>query len=64
MTVGTVYTLYGNGKACKYLCIYHGPGGWDLKRVMRATTKADNNRFPETMTINIGPNTLPAKKKK
>lgn len=64
MLVGTVYTISSTKGSCKYLCIYSGVGGYDLKRVMLAKTKADANRFPETITINIGANTVPEKKKK
>lgn len=62
MTVGTIYSLYNGKTSCKYLCIGSYPGGWDLRRLMKAKTKADGNRFPEIMTINIGANTTKQKK--
>lgn len=64
MTVGTIYIISNGKQSCKYLCIFSGLGGWNLKRLVLPKTKADGSRFPETITINIGASTVPEKKKK
>ncbi len=64
MTVGTIYTFDNGKRACKYLCTWVGPAGYDLKRVMwPPKTKAEGIEFPEIISINIGPNTTKEKKK-
>ena len=65
MKVGTVYKFCNGKYTCRYLCIFSSHVlGWTLKRLQLPKTKADANRFPVEMSITIGPNTLPEKKKK
>lgn len=64
MKTGTIYIFYNGKQACRYLCVFSSVAGYDLKRLQLPKTKADANRFPVTMTINIGAKTVPEKKKK
>jgi len=57
MRVGDVVSITGGKYSCQYLVVVYGPVGYELRRVMKAKTKADNNRFPETMQIIIKSNT-------
>ena len=58
MKVGDKITLTAGKWSCVYLVTQYGTSGITLRRVMKAKTKADFNRFNDTIVIAIGPNVM------
>jgi hypothetical protein len=58
MKVGDVITMTAGKWSCKYLITNFNPNGYILRRAMTAKTKADNNRFQETIIIKIEGNMM------
>ncbi len=63
MQVGDKITMTAGKWSCVYLVTTCGAMGIVLRRVMMAKTKADSNRFNDTINIAIGYNVLTAKTK-
>jgi hypothetical protein len=53
LKTGDILELSNGTRKCKYLVVAHDSGGYQLSRVMRAKTKADNNRFSEHIYISF-----------
>lgn len=66
MQAGSIYNIQLGNYHDKYLCVFSGTGGYNLRRVRTPKSKIDGIRLPEAISISYSctPLSKPSKKRK